>query len=194
MWLPRSIVAVTLALVCSLAGAQPRATSAPTPFGDLQSQIDNLVGRIDVLEQSAASQLVDGRTYCMMVNVTILRGFSSSAMESADTTVVRRVLNFSGGAFTAILVDSSGNSQTDDGVVSFVNGASPELLHGTYTQSGSQLDLLFSNASMATWYVSRDGSVIHNNGIDFFGPFPNTLTIGIVRSATIIESSTCEID
>lgn len=194
MWLPRSIVVITSALVCSVAGAQPRAASAPTPFGDLQSQVDNLVSRIDVLEQSAASQVVDGRTYCMMVNVTILRGLSSSAMESADTVIVRRVLNFTGGAFTATLVDSSGNSQTDDGVVSFVNGASPELLHGTYTQSGGQLDLLFSSASTATWYVSRDGSVIHNNGIDFFGPFPNSLTIGVVRSATTIESDTCETD
>ena len=194
MWIPRSIAAVIFALLCSAAGAQPRAALAPTPFGGLQSQIDNILGRINVLEQSAASQTVDGRTYCMMVNVTILRGFSASAMETADTVVVRRVLNFSGGAFTAFLVDSSANSQNDDGVVSFVNGPSPEVLHGTYAQSGSQLDLLFSDASMATWYVSRDGSVIHNNGIDFLGPFPNSLTIGIVRSATIIESDTCETD
>jgi hypothetical protein len=194
MWLSRTIVAVTVSLVCSVAGAQPRATSAPTPFGDLQSQIDELVGRIHVLEQSAADQSVDGRTYCMMVNVTILRGFSSSAMETVDTIVVRRVLHFSGGAFMATLVDSSRNSQTDDGVVAFIQGVSPELLDGTYTQSASQLDLLFSDATTATWYVSRDGSVIHSNGIDFFGPFPNSLTLGIVRSATAIESDTCEID
>lgn len=190
----RLITALMFALVCSATGAQPRATSAPTPFGDLQTQIDALAGRIDILEQSAASQIVDGRTYCMMVNITIFRGVSSSATESADTVVVRRVLSFSGGAFVATLVDSSRNSLNDDGVVSFLNGGSPQLLQGTYDQSGSQLDLLFSDASTANWYVSRDGSVIHSNGIDFFGPFPNSLTIGIVRSATIIESDSCEID
>jgi hypothetical protein len=127
----------------------------------------------------------------MMVDVAILRGLSVDSTEILEKVVVRRILAFTGGAFTATLVSSDRNVQDDSGVVTPVTGTSPGVLEGTYIQSGNQLALNFTTGATASWYVSADGSVIHNNDIDFLGPFPNSMSIGIVRSSTMIESATC---
>jgi hypothetical protein len=192
MWPLRLLISLAGILICSAAGANQNATSTPSPLGELQMQIEALDSRIEALEQAAPDSIVDKRTYCMMVDVALLRGWSVDSTEIVETIVVRRVLTFSGGAFTATLVSSNRNIQNDNGVVTPVVGISPVLLEGTYIQSGNQLDLSFTTGSTASWYVSADGSVIHNNDIDFLGPFPNSLTIGIVRSSTMIESATCD--
>lgn len=191
MWLLKFLISLAAIMLCSAAGANPNATSTPSPLGDLQRQIDALDSRIETLEQAAPDSNVDGRTYCMMVDVAILRGLSVDSTEILETVVVRRILAFTGGAFTATLVSSDRNVQDDSGVVTPVTGTSPGVFEGTYIQSGNQLDLNFTTGATASWYVSADGSVIHNNDIDFLGPFPNSMSIGIVRSSTMIESATC---
>jgi len=192
MWHSRSITFLALALASFTAVSHTPEDRDYRKHDEFRYRFANLVSRIEALEQAATSQSVEGRTYCMMVNVTTLRSVSSTAQASAELLVVRRVLHFAGGAFTATLVDSSGNSQTDDGIVSQISSASLPILAGTYTQSGSELNLQFTDASTVSWYVSRDGSVIASTASDFLGPFPNGLTVGIVRNATSVESDTCE--
>ena len=192
MWFSRSIIISTLALVSFSAGSHTPEDQTHGRHGGFRFRLEDLVSRIEALEQAAASQSVEGRTYCMLVNLTVFRSVSSISQASAETLVVRRALHFAGGAFTATLVDSGGNSQRDDGIVSQIAIASPSVLTGTYIQSGTQLNLQFADTSTVTWYVSRDGSVIASSSSDFVGPFPAGLTIGIVRNATSVESDTCE--
>ena len=192
MWLSRSIIILSFTLVSFTAGSHTPEDRTFGGHGNFRYRFEDLLGRIEALEQAATSQSVDGRTYCMMVNITTLRSVSSNAPASTETLVVRRVLHFAGGAFTATLVDGSGYSKTDDGIVSAFSSASLPVLSGTYSQAGSQLNLQFTDAATVSWYVSRDGSVIVNNASDFAGPFPNGLTLAIVRNATSVESNVCE--
>ncbi|MDH5323361.1 MAG: hypothetical protein OEW81_13200 [Gammaproteobacteria bacterium] len=173
------------------ASAEPAASSAPTPFNDLQVQIDSLLDRVQQLEGNTPSAAVEGRSYCMMVNVSTLRGLESSGTETEDIIVVRRAAEFLAGMFTATLVSSNQISQDDNGIVTMLPGNSPDTIAGTYTQAGRELIVQFPDGTTAAWYASADGSVIHNSGIEFFGPFPNTLSLGLVRSSTLIESDTC---
>jgi hypothetical protein len=190
----KSTLLVVAALLCHSAVAGPKATMTPSPLGHLQRQLDALAARIETLENNdnAPSSSVDGRTYCMMVNATALSGLASDGSETLATEVVRRITSFSGGIFTSVVVSASRNLQEDNGVVSILAGLAPPLLAGTYVQTGRKVDVMFPDGPTNTWYVSGDGTVLHNNAIGFFGPFPNSLTLGLVRSATMIESDTCD--
>ena len=143
------------------------------PLKYLHFRISALEARIAALEAAAANTSVDGRTYCMMTNVTVLRGFTSDGTEIIDTEVVRRLSTFSGGTFTSTLVGAVRNTLSDVGTVEQSAGLAPDLLSGTWAQTGTQIDITFSDGSLAVWYVSRDGSVMHNNAVDFAGPLPN---------------------
>lgn len=188
----KMVLVVILAFACQAAMADSPSLNSKGPLGELQAQIDTLSERIQSLENDAPTADVDGRSYCMMANITLLRAFASSATESVETRVVRRVANFSGGTWSATLVSSNGNVQDDNGVVTNGPGNSPGVISGTYTQSGRHLDIVDSDGLPATWYVSGDGSIIHNNGIGFLGPFPSTFTLGLVRSVVFVESETCD--
>ena len=188
----RTMYWALMALASHAALAEVGPLQGPNPLGDLQSQIDVLVGRVETLENDAPTAEVEGRSYCMMVTVTVLRGIGNTATEVVETPVVRRLATFSGGTFSATAVSDEFNRQTGIGVIENLPGVAPAEISGTYSQSGRQLTLSFPDGDSGTWYVSGDGSVIHNNSIEFFGPFPNSLTLGLVRSATFIESAFCE--
>lgn len=188
----QSIAVVVLLSAYHAALANSEAAAQPTPFAELKAQIDALAARVESLEDSAPNPSVDGRTYCMMVNVVSLRSHLQNGTDTIATIVVRRLVTFDDGLFTDILVSSLQNSQSHVAEVEFGPGMSPVSIGGTYMQSGTQLNVTTSTGSEASWLVSRDGSVIHSNGIDSFGPFPNTLTLGLARSATLIESDTCD--
>jgi len=189
---PKAMILALVLLARQAAMAESGPLNGPNPLGDLQSQIDALGERIATLENKAPTPDVDGRSYCMMVTVTVLRGYQNTATEVVETPVVRRLAIFSGGSFSATVVSDEFNAQTGNGIIESVPGTAPVEISGTYTQTGRQLNLELSNGNSGTWYVSGDGSVIHNNSIEFFGPFPNSLTLGLVRSATFIESAGCE--
>jgi hypothetical protein len=89
------------------------------------------------------------------------------------------------------VVSAGSNGQTGAGVVVNMPDIGGQDISGTYTQTGRQLNIDLSIGRSEVWYVSADGSVIYNNSIHFFGPFPNSLTFGFVRSTTFVESASC---
>ena len=180
-----------LALVCVaqtvLADAPLRGTRSP--FADLQNQIDALTDRIQTLESSAPSSIVEGRSYCFILNVMALGGNATNQTESVQTIIVRRSATFSGGTLTATLLSNVFNDQQDNGIVTNATGQSIDTLVATYTQMGKKLDVTFADASTATWYTSEDGSVITGSSIDHgaFGP-NGIITVGFVRNWMLIEA------
>jgi hypothetical protein len=68
-----------MALATHAAMAESGPLQEPNPLGDLQSQIDVLAGRVQTLESNVPTAEVDGRSYCMMVTVTVLRGIANTA-------------------------------------------------------------------------------------------------------------------
>ena len=177
---------------CHATAAPGDAALQAAPFDELQAQIDDMAARIEELENSLPNVSVEGRTYCMMVNSVALRGYTNSGAEQVETIVVRRLASFVNGSFTAPLVSGSLNGQRGNGVVESVPGGTPEVLEGAYVQTGNQLLLQLTDGSVATWYTSGDGSIIQGNGIVLLGPFPNSLTLGIARSATMVEATNCD--
>ena len=190
--------ALVIALISQPALADFESTSNGQPFNAMQAQLDALAARVDTLESKAPNASVEGRTYCMLVNVTLLRSVvdigPNAAPGKVETRVIKRVATFVDGAFTATLVSSHQNTQTDNDLVDYTDAtSSPVVLLGNYSQAGNQVDLVFDTLDPhVAWYVSKDGSLIHYNGIDFFGPFGNGLTLGLVRSGTLVESDTCD--
>ena len=192
----RIIPLLVIAFASSVVVADSPPASNPTPMGDLQAQLDLLAARVESLESNAPSSSVDGRTYCMLSNVTRLRStvlFGPNAgPEKVESLVIRRVATFVDGTFTATLVSSYQNALNGDGVMEFGPGSSPEVLLGSYLQSGTRLDMTIDANPLDSWYVSKDGSLIHNNGIGLIGPFPNGLSLGLSRSVTFVEGDTCD--
>jgi len=186
---------LVLALACNAATADTPPASAPTPFGDLNAQLEALATRVDTLENNAPNASVEGRTYCMMVHVSFLRSIVDFGPDAGparvEDRVIRRVATFVDGTFTGTLVSSYEIAQVDNDVVEFEPGASPDVILGSYWQTGNQLDVQVGSNPVSAWYVSKDGSLIHNNGIGFFGPFGNGLSLGLVRNTTFVESDTC---
>jgi len=188
----RLFLPIALAFVGHSAIADSPELPDQSRLGQLQVQIDDLTGRIESLENNAPNSDVDGRTYCMMVDVTILRGFSSNGTEIVETRTIRRFAWFSGGVFNATLVSGIENVQDDNGIVTSAPANSPQEITATYAQTGGQLNMTFPDNTTASWYVSGDGSVIHSNATLSLGPFPSSMTLGLARHATLIESTNCE--
>ena len=178
--------------------AQPAVADTPsentqTPFGQLQAQLDALEERTQVLEDGAPTVNVEGRTYCSMLQLDIARARSFNATEELQTNIIRRKATFSGGAFSGAYISNVLNNQTDDGVVEHEDGEIIDPLLATYVQTGSKLDITFAAGPTATWYVSKDGSLIHGTKIEH-GTFAGGLvTIGFVRSWTLIETDPLDI-
>jgi hypothetical protein len=192
MGISKVIPAVMLAFAGQAAMADTPPPENQTPFGELQTQIDALSDRVDSLEANAPTSDVEGRSYCMMVNITVQRGWSNTATEEMQKFIVRRVATFTGGALIATTIDGLDIRQDDNGVITGDPVVAGEVLGGTYTQTGQRLDVLLDTGASRVWYVSADGSVIHNNSADHFGPFPNSISVGVTRNATFIESDTCD--
>ena len=184
------IVILAFASQAAIAGAPPLENR--TPFAELQARIDALSDRVDSLEANAPTPDVEGRSYCMMVNITVQRGWSNTATEELQKFIVRRVATFTGGAFTATTIDGLDIRQDDNGVITGEPVVPGDVLGGTFTQTSQRLDVLLDSGQSRVWYVSADGSVIHNNSADHFGPFPNSVSVGVTRTATFIESDTCD--
>ena len=186
---------VAASLVTQSAVADPLQDNVQTPFGQLQAQLDALEARTQVLEESAPSADVEGRTYCSMLELGVARGKSFDATEELQTNIVRRKATFSGGSFSGAYISNVLNNQTDDGVVEHAPGTIIDPLLATYVQTGSKLDITFAAGPTATWYVSKDGSLIYGTKIEH-GVFAGGLvTVGFVRSWTLIETGpldTCD--
>jgi hypothetical protein len=188
----RIFVCGILTIGMPAAVAEPGPLDGPNPLGKLQSMVDSLDDRIQALESSLPTPSVEGRTYCEMATITILRGFENTATELVETGISRRLATFSGGTFSSTVVSAGSNGQNGAGVVVNMPDIGGQDISGTYTQTGRQLNINLSIGRSEVWHVSGDGSVIYNNSIHFFGPFPNSLTFGFVRSTTFVESASCD--
>lgn len=146
---------------------------------------------------------VEGRTYCSVLTQTILRADSSGTppfdRDGIAIQVIRRTFTFleGGTTFEGVLDGArvQNNLSVVPGIVSlFDPGASPSPIVGTYVQTGQKLDMNITTIGIQpTWYVSKDGSVIHGTRID---QAVNTNPIGIstlvTRDWTLVENNTCD--
>ncbi len=163
------------------------------PIGKLRTQVDALAERIQALEDSAPVSSVEGRTYCFVLNLLIMRGVSVNSTEQLASAVIRRRATFLSGSFSAVLLSHVRNNQLDDGTVTLTLEPSPDPLLAAYTQTGNKIDIVFPDGSSANWYVSKDGSVIHGATNTSAGPF-GPVTVGITRNWTLVENDTCDME
>jgi hypothetical protein len=178
----------------ALAGELPLST--PSPFGEIQTQLDELAARTQALEDSAPDSSVEGRTYCFNLDLLIMRGRAANGTEELQTNVIRRTAVFSGGLFTGSFLSNVLNNQRDNGAVIPGLGNPIDPLLATYTQSGNKVDITFTNGTTANWYVSKDGSVIHGSTISHL-PASTPLglvTFGFLRNWTLVENDTCDME
>lgn len=183
----------SICLLAAFAMAQGALADDPSetngnPFQAIQAQLDNLDARTQALEASAPSSDVEGRTYCSMLELTVMRGKSFDETEELQTNIVRRTATFSGGTFTGAYISNVLNNQTDVGVVENPPGAIIDPLLATYVQTGSKLDVTFAQGPAATWYVSKDGSLIHGTKIEHSVFAGGLVTVGFLRSWTLMET------
>jgi hypothetical protein len=163
--------------------------STPSPFGKIQTQLDELAARTQALEDSVPDSSVEGRTYCFDLRLLIMRGRGFNGTEELQTNVIRRTATFSGGVFSGLFLSNVLNNQLDDGTVIPGLGDPIDPVLATYTQSGSKVNITFTDGTIANWYVSKDGSVIHGSRISHgsFGP-GGVVTIGFMRNWTLVET------
>ena len=216
----RILILFVAALLTQSVAAERPPSSTPSPFGrlqrqldalavgKLQAQLDALEARTKALEDSAPDSSVDGRTYCFVLNLSIMRGDTRDKSEELQTNVIRRTATFSGGVFTGWFLSNVLNNQKDDGTVLPGLGDPIDPLMASYIQTGNKLDMDFLDmasglVSSANWYVSKDGSVIHGSTISqlsVFGPpgfppvFPPVRSFGFVRNWTLVETDPVPFD
>ena len=162
------------------------------PFANLQAQLSHLSNRISALESAAPTASVEGRTYCFVLDLTMMRGIAANQTEHLVTSIIRRTATFDSGLMEATLLSHTRNTQTDDGIVTPTIENSPDPLIATYTQTGNRLDMTFANGATENWYVSNDGSVISGTSLAFIGlGGPGQVTIGQTRHWTLVENDAC---
>lgn len=185
---------IAATLLAQSAIAENPTSDTPSPFGEIPAQLGALVARIQALEDSAPNSSVEGRTYCFDLSLLIMRGRAFNDTEELQTNVIRRQAMFSGGVFSGSLLSNVLNNQLDDGTVNPGLGDPIDPLLATYTQSGSKVDITFTNGTTANWYVSRDGSVIHGSTISHasFGP-GGVVTVGLLRNWTLVETGPLDV-
>ena len=190
----RILFSLAAVLLTQSVMAQGPPSGTPSPFGEIQAQLDALASRTQALEDSAPNSSVEGRTYCFDLGLLIMRGRAFNDTEELQTNVIRRKATFSGGVFSGSLLSNVLNNQLDDGTVNAGLGDPIDPLLATYTQSGSKVDITFTNGTTANWYVSKDGSVIHGSTISHasFGP-GGVVTVGFLRNWTLVETDPLDV-
>jgi hypothetical protein len=187
---------IAVILFAQSATAQDSLSSRASPFQNFQTQLDELAARTLALENSAPSSGVEGRTYCFVLNLQVMRGRANSETEELQSNVIRRTATFSEGMFEASHLSNTLNNQLDDGTVVPDDVDPIGLLVGTYTQTGSKVDISFDAGLTANWYVSADGSAIHGSSISYAAfprELPPVVTIGTVRNWTLIETNPLDV-
>jgi len=195
----RHTLARALALIGVLA-IQPafsQPTGSPAQIADANGPIADLLNRVAALEAAAPTANVEGRTYCSVLDLVILRGLAINGTEVVQNSVIRRRATFSGGTLSAELLSHVRNTQLDNGVVTMTDEDSVDPLLASYTQSGTKLDITIPDNLLGqrfeTMYVSKDGSMVHGTGLTWVGSTGQAgLTRGFIRNWTFIEGDTCD--
>lgn len=148
-----------------------------------------------------AVQSVAGRTYCTVVDWVTMIGFSDpdvpAEAELLDQGVLRGVATFDGsGTYYRQFLSQEVHRQNDAGVVAPVAVAPFDVI-GAYVQSGSKLNMALDvvgedvDTLLATWYVSKDGSMIRGTALRYFdegGP----VTTSQKLEWTLVEGDDCD--
>ena len=183
---------VRLLLLFAAAFLTQTVMAQPGPPGN-NAAFGALVARVEALENGNSS--VEGRTYCMVLTqLRMLGSDSNPAQAQLRHQVVRRTATFSGGVIDAKSESRVRNIQDDTGAVTHFTFAGMDVL-GTYIQTGNKLDITIPVFGIvATWYVSKDGSVIHGTLIERTGPFGAVpdIFLGLTRNWTLVENDTCD--
>lgn len=184
----RSLFLLAAIFLAQPALAEDPPINTPSPLGKIQAQLDELAARTQALEDDAPDSSVEGRTYCFNLNLMIMRGRSFNDTEELQTNVIKRTAVFSGGAFSGSFLSNVLNNQRDDGTVVPGLGDPIDPLLATYVQSGRKLDITFANGTTVNWHVSKDGSTVHGSAISDFSGAGGAVTIGFLRSWTLVET------
>ena len=174
-------------------------SGTPGPVAELQAQLDALAAQVQALEDSAPDSSVEGRlSCCRVLEFLRMRGADPAGTERLSSTVLRRTTTFSGGSFFAGFESRVRQIQDDNGTVSQFINPSGSPFTGTYVQTGNRLDVMATGGLQATWYVSKDGSVIYGtlinqppSGVDNDG---NVITRGTTRNWILIENDDCAME
>ena len=182
------LAVLTAALIAQAAYAGGPPANTPSPFGDIQAQLDALTARAQALEDSAPNSNIDDRTYCSILNIQSMRARPGNQTEETQNNVIRRVVRFEDGVLIGDLLSNTLNNHSDVGTISHTqNTPSPDPLMANYLQMGSKVDITFDDGSTTNWHVSKDGSVIFGSKISsgVFGG--GRVSVGSVRIWTLIE-------
>ena len=190
-----TLLLIAAVLLTQTAVADSAASGRGKPFAKLQRQVNRLAAQVQALRDQAVDSSVEGRTYCFVLDLTIMRGRGNTGTEELQRNIIRRSATFSGGTFTGAFLSNVLNNQLDDGTVSAGLGDPIDPFLATYAQAENKIDVTFGDGSVANWYVSKDGSSVHGTSIlhGAFGP-GGVITIGTVRNWTLIENDSCDME
>jgi hypothetical protein len=157
-------------------------------FKHIQVQLNRLAARTQALEDSAPNSNIDGRTYCSILDMQLMRAKPGSQTEETLNNVVRRVVRFENGVLTGDLLSKTLNDHSDTGTISHTANV-PDInpLLATYLQMDSKIDITFDDGSTTNWHVSKDGSAIFGTKISNLVLRNGAISLGIVRNWTLIE-------
>jgi len=160
----------------------------PSPFGDMQAQLDALAARTQALEGGGPNPNIDDRTYCSILGLQIMRARPGNQTEETQNNIIRRVVRFENGVLTGDLLSNTLNNHSDIGTVTHTpNIPSPDPLVANYLQMGTKVDITFSNGTTTNWHVSKDGSLIVGSMISHTVIGGGAVTVGFVRNWTLVE-------
>ena len=175
-------------LVTQVALADTTPADTPSPFGDLQAQLDALAARTQALEDVAPTSNIDGRIYCSILDLQIMRARPGNQTEETQNNVIRRVVRFEYGVLTGDLLSNTLNNHSDIGTVTHTpNIPSPDPLVANYLQMGTKVDITFGNGTTTNWHVSKDGSLIVGSMISSSVIGNGAMTLGFVRNWMLVE-------
>jgi hypothetical protein len=158
------------------------------PMRHIQMQLNELAARTQALEDSAPDSNIDGRTYCSILDMQVMRARPGNQTEETLNNVIRRVVRFENGVLTGNLLSKTLNDHSDIGTISHTaNVPDIDPLLANYLQMDSKVDITFSDGSTTNWHVSKDGSVIFGTKISNLVLGNGAISLGFVRNWTLVE-------
>ena len=182
------LAVLTAVLIAPAAIAGDPSDRRHDPFKHIQIQIDELAARTQALEDSAPNSNIDGRTYCSILDMQVMRARPGNQSEETLNNVIRRVVSFENGVLTGDLLSKTLNDHSDIGTISHTaNIPDVDPLLANYLQMGSKVDITFADGSTTNWHVSKDGSAIFGTKISSLVLGNGVISLGLVRNWTLIE-------
>ena len=141
---------------------------------------------------------VAGRTYCSNSDLTAFQRSDGSNL--TIKIAAREKITFGWAGDLTIKILSVGVNISIEtpggGVLTFVDDSARPDRTGTYSQTGSRLDIVLDGGDLdedivTNWYASGDGSMIHGSATQRFSSEEPDVRQGRTWSWTLIEGSDC---